>query len=102
MLLHPHVVLCSHSTSHDEREIRSLQTFAFGEQVGNVGAGFNSLQREFPLHAETLASLCATGTKHCTTTLGGHASTKAMALRALAIVRLVGAFHLPFPFIIKE
>lgn len=102
MLLHPHVILCSPPTSHDERKIRSLQALACGEQVGNVGAGFDSLQREFPLHAETLASLCAASTKHGTTTLGGHASTKAVALRALAVVRLVGAFHLPFPFIIKE
>ena len=54
------------------------------------------------LDAETLATLCAASSEHSAATLGGHTSTEAVALSALAVVRLIGAFHLSFPFIFKE
>lgn len=54
--------------------------------------------RNLVLHAETLAALCTTSFQHSTAALGGHACTKAMGLSAMALVRLISAFHISFPF----
>ena len=51
------------------------------------------------LDSETLAALGTTTGEHGTTTLSGHTGTEAMALGALAFVRLIGAFHCFFPFL---
>ena len=58
------------------------------------GAGCPSL---FPwLDAEPLAALCTTGGKDCTSAAGGHTGTKAVALGALPLVRLIGTLHSDF------
>ena len=45
------------------------------------------------LHGKALAPLGTTTGQHGTTAPGGHTSTETMALRALARIRLIGAFH---------
>ena len=57
----------------------------------------------FSLDGETLAPLSTTGSEDSATTLGGHAGTEAVALGALAFVRLIGAFHCStFPFMVQR
>ena len=50
------------------------------------------------LHAEALASLGATSGQDGTAALRRHAGTEAVALGALARVRLIRALHGHFPF----
>ena len=45
------------------------------------------------LHGEALASLGTTGLQDIATALGCHTGTETMALRTLALVRLIGTFH---------
>ena len=54
------------------------------------------------LHGEALTPLSATGSENSAAALGGHAGTEAVALGALAFVRLIGAFHCSFPFVVSE
>jgi len=87
---------------YDKRKIRRLKTPSYSKEIGYFRAGFNSIQLDAPLNAEALTTLCATSSEYSTATLGGHTSTETVALRTLAIVRLISAFHINFPFIFKE
>ena len=71
-----------------------MQTLAAREQIGDIRAGFDRLQPDLSLHAETLASLCATSSQHLTAALGRHTSTETVALSPLTSVRLIRALHI--------
>lgn len=86
----------------DQRKIGALDAPTGGEQLGNLSAGFDGIQRRPSLNAETLASFGATSGENGAAALGGHASTEAVALGALASVRLVSAFHFPCPFHVQR
>ena len=62
------------------------------EEIRDLSARFDCFHEY--LDGETLATLCTTASQHGTTTLGGHTSTEAMALRTLASVRLISALHI--------
>ena len=54
------------------------------------------------LHAKTLAALAAASSQDGTTTLGSHASTEAVGLGALALIRLISALHYRLPFTVRN
>lgn len=86
--------------SDDEGDVCALIPSTFIEESGDFSAGCDGLQNG-ALHAQTLTTLSAAGREHCTTCLGGHAITETVALSALALVRLIRAFHFVEPFTIK-
>jgi len=94
------ILLCC--LTYNKRKIRRLETPSYSKEIGYFRAGLDSIQLDAPLNAEALATLCATSSEYSAATLGGHASTETVALRTLAIVRLISAFHIIFPFIFKE
>ena len=79
----------------DECYVSVRYALSLGEQLRYLRACFYSGQRhpELESDADALAALGATASDHCTTALGGHACTEAMAFRPLPLVRLVGALH---------
>ena len=56
-------------------------------------SAFDLMISKTNLHGKAFAALSATTRENCTTALCGHASTEAVALRTLASIRLIGAFH---------
>ncbi len=74
------------------RRIRRGLSLSLFEHKGNLITGFDDIQRSV-LHAEALAALCTTRREHGTTALGGHTGTEAVALSALARIRLIRTFH---------
>ena len=85
----------------DERHVRGLVPSSFIEKSGDLSAGCDGLQNS-ALHAQALATLRATCGEHCATCFGGHTITETVALSALALVRLIRAFHLIEPFTMKK
>lgn len=96
MLHRLHIVVSPrHPLANDKRQIRRFDAAADREKIGYLRAGLDSIQA-WPrlLDAKTLAALCTAGGENRTASLGRHTSTETMALGALAVVRLIGAFHL--------
>lgn len=96
MLHHLHTVIpLRHPFANNKRQIGRFDTPAVGEKIGYLRAGLYGIQAwSRPLDAKTLAALCTAGGENSTASLGRHTSTETMALGALAVVRLIGAFHL--------
>ena len=76
-----------HRYAH-QRVSRSLP---IGKDLLKFRSGFDGLHKK--LDSEPLAALSATTGEDGTATLGRHAGTEAVALGALALVRLVGTLH---------
>ena len=50
------------------------------------------------LDGQALATLCAATSEYGTAALGGHTSTETVSLSTLALVRLIRALHITYPF----
>ena len=82
---------------HNEGDKGGFDSSSLCEELGDLNIGLDSFQSS-SLDGQALAPLSTTRSENSAAALGSHTSTEAVALGALAFVRLIGAFHCFFPF----